>query len=326
MEDNLISIIVPVYNVEEYLPECLDSIINQTYSNFEAILVDDGSTDASGAICDDYCLKDRRFRVFHQSNAGLGFARNTGLDNAKGAYIMFVDSDDYLTPDTVETAYTLIVSGPYDWACFGFRRVDPSGKIVYSTAEEQLGCGGTMQRELSSHDLAMVVGTKVEIVVLLAAVWNKIYKKKFIGNTRFRFADMSEDLAFNYQIFQKQGSAILCAKDLYCYRQRPGSITSAVTAHKRYLEFSHRKALLEDGILFRTDIVKKLYRMMATDRALLLGSDCYGPFLQECKLLRKQTKKEYLSAKGIPLVEKVLSLTSWHFPCIVRLFLRILGN
>ena len=183
-----------------------------------------------------------------------------------------------------------------------------------------------MQRELSSHDLAMAIGTKGEIVVLLAAVWNKIYKKKFIGNTRFRFADMSEDLAFNYQIFQKQGSAILCAKDLYCYRQRPGSITSAVTAHKRYLEFSHRKVLLEDGILFRTDIVKKLYRMMATDRALLLGSDCYGPFLQECKLLRKQTKKEYLSAKEIPLVEKVLSLTSWHFPCIVRLFLRILGN
>ena len=119
MEDNLISIIVPVYNVEEYLPECLDSIINQTYSNFEAILVDDGSTDASGAICDDYCLKDRRFRVIHQKNAGLGFARNTGLDNAAGMYVQFVDSDDTVLPDMLESALALIRSGRFLFKLIG---------------------------------------------------------------------------------------------------------------------------------------------------------------------------------------------------------------
>ena len=92
----LISVIVPVYNVENYLPRCLDSIINQTYTNLEILLVDDGATDNSGKLCDEYAQKDNRIRVFHKENGGVSSARNMGLDNATGEYIAFVDSDDYI--------------------------------------------------------------------------------------------------------------------------------------------------------------------------------------------------------------------------------------
>ena len=115
MQEELISIIVPVYNAAPYLEECLESIAAQTYTGFECILVDDGSTDSSGAICDDFCRKDSRFRVIHQENSGVGFARNRGLDQARGTYIQFIDSDDVVLPGMLQAAATLIQSGAYDW-------------------------------------------------------------------------------------------------------------------------------------------------------------------------------------------------------------------
>lgn len=107
MEEKLISIIVPVYNVEKYLKECIDSVISQTYKNLEIILVDDGSTDKSGEICDEYSKKDSRIKVIHKENGGLSDARNVALDIAKGEYIGFVDSDDYVEKDMFETLYKL---------------------------------------------------------------------------------------------------------------------------------------------------------------------------------------------------------------------------
>lgn len=107
MEDKLITIIIPVYNVEKYLRECIDSVIAQTYKNLEIILVDDGSIDKSGEICDEYSKKDSRIRVIHKKNGGLSDARNVALDIAKGEYIGFIDSDDYIEKDMFETLYKL---------------------------------------------------------------------------------------------------------------------------------------------------------------------------------------------------------------------------
>lgn len=104
MEQALISVIVPVYNVEKYLPECVESIISQTYDNLEVILIDDGSTDRSGKICDEFAEKDSRIVVIHQKNSGVSAARNRGLDLCRGEYISFVDSDDYYCTDLMESA------------------------------------------------------------------------------------------------------------------------------------------------------------------------------------------------------------------------------
>ena len=124
----LISVIVPVYNVEEYLPKCLESIINQTYKNLEIILVDDGSTDNSGIICEDYAEKDKRIKVVHQTNLGISAARNAGLDLCSGDYITFVDSDDYIECDEIEVLVDQIV--PNGIVCNGSTIIYQNKKII----------------------------------------------------------------------------------------------------------------------------------------------------------------------------------------------------
>ena len=116
----LISVIVPVYNVERYLRQCLDSLINQTYNELEVIMVDDGSKDSSGKICDEYSEKYDNFKVVHKENAGLGMARNTGFEHIKGEYVTFVDSDDYLEPDCIATLYNELRNKDVDMCKGGF--------------------------------------------------------------------------------------------------------------------------------------------------------------------------------------------------------------
>ena len=123
----MVSVIVPIFNVEGYLSRCLESIVSQTYSDLEIILVDDGSTDNSGSICDEYAGKDIRIKVIHQENSGLPEARNSGLRVAKGDYIIMPDGDDVLHPQMIENLYNLIISGDYDFSmCYGemIRNVD----------------------------------------------------------------------------------------------------------------------------------------------------------------------------------------------------------
>ena len=129
----LISVIVPVYNVEPYLPRCIDSILAQTYSNLEVILVDDGAKDASGAICDDYAGKESRIKVIHKENGGLSSARNAGIDIARGEYLAFVDSDDWIEPDAYEYMLEQMLQSGAKLACAG--RYDVNGE----TGEKKIG-------------------------------------------------------------------------------------------------------------------------------------------------------------------------------------------
>lgn len=225
-EAALVSVIVPVYQVESYIRECLDTIVGQTYRNLEIILVDDGSTDRSGLICDEYAQRDPRISVIHQENRGLGAARNAGLDRARGEWIYFADSDDYLETDLVERVCMILQTEECDMCVFGY--------IHHIGAKEE----GRSQYQ--KHQVQIRWETKEKMEVFLARVfflhgigweaWNRFYKRAVIEQHGLRFVDErrlgAEDLVFCYEYILRTCSAVWIPDRLYHYRIRSGSIIS----------------------------------------------------------------------------------------------------
>ena len=211
-----ISIIVPVFNTEKYLPNCLDSIINQTYSNIEVILVNDGSSDSSGIICDEYALKDSRIIVVHNENGGVSSARNIGLDIATGDYIMFVDSDDYLEPQFCEIPLFIAFEKNVDIVSFGYYRIYNNGRRIEKKTKEP--------REISSSEGIFQLITKEDVIYNL--IWNKLYKRQLFSDVRFPNGKLYEDNAVIYLLFHKAKKIFVSDSLLYNYLYRDTSITA----------------------------------------------------------------------------------------------------
>ena len=216
---DLISIIVPVYNVSKYLRQCVDSIINQTYQNLEIILVDDGSPDDSGMICDEYAEKDCRIKVIHKKNGGLSDARNAGIKVANGMYICFIDSDDYVSEIFIEHLYTNAKKYDVNVSCCGFCRFFDSGKMQHILFEN-------VQREYYGEEIQKYLNIDGYFNV---AVWNKMYKKELFNSICFPVGKNSEDAFVMYRILEKADSLYYDSTELYYYRQRYGSITKSST-------------------------------------------------------------------------------------------------
>lgn len=214
--NDTISVIVPVYNVEPYLCRCVDSILGQTYENLEVILVDDGSPDNSGAICDAYAQKDPRVRVIHQENGGLSAARNAGIDAATGAYLAFVDSDDYLEADAYERM--LSAAKKFDVPVVVAGRWDVSGK----TGEKALGLCPKVQEKISSEEL---VGRIFLWDGCDSSACDKLFASWLFETIRFPVGMVCEDLAVMYRLILQADSASLCPTPVYNYYHRPGSIS-----------------------------------------------------------------------------------------------------
>ena len=326
----LISVIVPVYNVEAYLRQCLDSIAAQTYTNFECVVVDDGATDSSGSICDEFQARDPRFRVIHKRNEGLGPARNDGFENSKGDYILFVDSDDYILPETLETALGGFSEGQYDWVCFGFAREGSDGKRIPSDRGKVL----ESLEYLTASELEawfFFMGSKDEIWETVA-VWNKLFPRKLIEGMRF-VDPPEEDRHFSFRVFLKTNKARYIHKDLYIWRDRPGSVTKSPNRSLGWFKhFCNDVVLLKetshgDKSPFRGVLLRKLYREMTMIRYILFGSEYYGEFLRICGQLRKDTLKEYYSRREIPFFEKLAIPFLRLFPRLGHfVFVKILGN
>lgn len=204
----VISVIVPVYNAEKYLRECLDSIVNQTYKNIEIILVDDGSTDGSGAICDEYADKDVRIKVYHIPNGGVSNARNLGIDNANGEYLMFVDSDDEVSRDCIEKLYCAIEYKEQDLVIGNFCDVYENRKIIQ---HENLSIIGNLQDDYAN------------IRILLQGPWGKLYRSEILKKNKIRFRvdiSLTEDQIFNYDFLKKASTYTLLQEPIYYYYHR----------------------------------------------------------------------------------------------------------
>lgn len=240
-----ISIIIPVYNVEPFLGKCLDHIVAQTFQDYEVLLVNDGSTDNSQLICREYAQKDRRFTVINKKNGGLSSARNAGLDAAKGEYIGFVDSDDYIASDMYELLYKNIIKYDADISICSFYVVFADGHISHN----------------KNSNICRYMNNEEAVKTLLTAehfenfVWDKLYKRGLFDNIRFPENELFEDIAVMYKLLDCSKTVIYESKPKYYYVQRPGSILNSgfsikkmqfIEQYKKIISFSKGRGGIYD--------------------------------------------------------------------------------
>lgn len=239
---DLISVIIPVYNVEEYLCRCVDSVLDQTYRNTEILLVDDGSPDNCPAICDEYARQDARVRVLHQENKGLSGARNAGIDVAKGQWLAFVDSDDYLAPDFLERLLDACERTGSDLSVCRWEYVRGEKIPEHGTGETRVYTGREMLANLYLPDGAYFV-----------VAWNKLYRRELFEEIRYPLGKIHEDEATTYRIYDKVRQAAYVDRSLYGYFVTPVSITRGfnprrmdwVTAVAERIDFFEEKGCRE---------------------------------------------------------------------------------
>lgn len=227
-----VSIIVPVFNVENYLKRCVDSIIDQTYADIEIILVDDGSTDSSGEICDDLSIRDNRIIVIHKKNGGLSDARNAGLDVASGHYIFFVDSDDFICNDAIKTCVDRIEKDGTDLAIVKMQLCSENGELISKDLDDEINCKAIWNKDDFWN--YYYNGLHANCVV----AWNKLYKKSIFEKIRYCKGRIHEDEIIIHHIVSKCKSISFINEKKYWYSQRGNSITGKKTI-KNELDYAY---------------------------------------------------------------------------------------
>lgn len=272
------SIIVPVYNVEEYLPECLESVLHQkNVTDFELILVDDGSCDNSGRICDDYAAQDERICVRHIQNHGVSFARNTGLDLARGEYILYLDSDDLWEPELLMTLEDLSQRQP-DVMMFGNSRMTPQGQRIPDTKERVIPdgeSGAAFLKRLFEADCVLKTYSCCYAI-----------KRTLLQNHGIRFREdlqVSEDFELIMRMIAVANSVVGTEAMLYCYRIRQSSATARIT-EKKLMDNLTTKAMY-----FQKYPVYALANLYATN-ALLVANMKKADCVQACAFLKENRK------------------------------------
>ncbi len=221
-----ISVVVPVYNVAEYLPECIESIQKQTFDDYEIILVDDGSTDSSGIICDEYAANDARIRIIHQKNAGVSAARNTGLESAVGDYIAFVDSDDIVDTEYLSCMYEGITAQNADMVV-----------VQHKSFKQSIG---ESKPNTQSKNSLLVSGREACFIryagydKVYPAVWGKLYNREIFNDLRFPLGRIHEDQYVISVALQKCRKILILDTELYYYRTRENSITNSAFSANQF--------------------------------------------------------------------------------------------
>ena len=259
-----ISIIIPVYNVEEYLPQCLDSVLSQTYQNLEIILVNDGSTDSCAQICDEYALRDHRIKVIHQENGGLSDARNAGLEIATGAFISFVDGDDLLSLDFCQILVQNLIENKADIVECGFCKFKEVSTLEKTAA--------------ITHEEAQIFETEVALKLLMTenlkqVVWNKIYRQKVVAALLFPVNKINEDEYWTYKVFGNSTRIVKIQDELYFYRQQDESIMGRRYSLKRL-----------DGLQALEERILYMKQHFPTLHNLAIKAFCFGSFAHYQKI------------------------------------------
>lgn len=241
-KETRISVVVPIYNVERYLGQCLDSILSQTFRDFQLILVDDGSTDDCLEICRSYEKRDPRVTVLHQKNAGLSAARNTGIEYATGEYITFIDSDDFVLPDMLEKLYSMCVESQADMSCCGYIRCgaqETAADISVASADSVVSVytHERMKQYLSGSHIGVTA-------------WGKLYKRTLFANVRYPVGKYHEDVFTTYQLVHLANKVATTNQAGYIYRRNDNSITTV---------FSPKRLDGVEGKLHQAEFLEQYY-------------------------------------------------------------------
>lgn len=311
----MISVIVPVYNVEKFIDECITSIVNQKYKNLEIILVNDGSTDDSYEICNKWSKKDSRITIINKENGGLSSARNAGLDAANGDYIAFVDSDDYIDPHMLEDMRVIFNSNPVSAV------ICPLETFVDGTTTKKLFLPLEQEGLITSKQyIKYILQHRAD-----NAVCNKLYKKADIQNLRFKSGIINEDIIFNVDFFLNIDSVFSIKKPYYKYRLRPGSITQQ--ANPKLFDFIKNSLSIKETIQnrygheFDKEINGYIYHEISNFISTIEKYSAHEQFTNEiifCLDFLKQNRMDFIVNTNCHLRSKIKLIFVLLFPNFFR--------
>ena len=314
-----ISVIIPVYNVEAYLPECLSCLHTQTYRNLEIILIDDASDDTSGQLCDAYAATDTRAKVIHQPHAGLSAARNRGVAVSTGEYLCFIDSDDVVAPDYAEYLFSLLRDADADMSMARYAGFTDIAPTMAAGADPY-----AVHTYTGRQAVCLLLG---DDHIVSTVVWGKLYRRSLFDGGVFPEGRKNEDEAVSYRLYWNASRVVFSDRPLYGYRQRAGSIM-AVGFNRQQLHFLHIAKERAEFFLRQGDI--HLYEQFLRVYAYALLS--YAPRTRSvlhdrklARLLKKhyRTTERKLRGASFPATEKFTLWASGRIPRLYRQMTRI---
>lgn len=314
--EELVSVIIPIYNVEKYLKKSVKSVIDQTYSNLEIILVDDGSKDSCYKLCEELKKEDKRIIVIHKENGGLSDARNRGIDVAKGKYLFFLDSDDYIEKNTIKILYDTLKTDGTDMVVFDFIKIFDTGEIIQENTT------------INAHDIidanVLLKGIVQDKNWRYVPAWNKLYKREIWTSLRFPKGKLHEDEFVIHKILDKCERVSIIPNKLLYYVQRSGSIMNNISDKNRIhitLAFVERTNFyLEHGMeneaskMFLNTIDRYIYKIGLSDKV-------------ENSELKHEIKKLYkkINKKNIGLKSNIKVFLVIYFEKIFNLYYFLKG-
>lgn len=318
--DELVSVIIPVYKTEKFLDHCIQSVVNQTYSALEIILIDDGSPDQCPEICDLWKEKDERIKVFHQTNAGGGAARNLALDKAKGEFVIFIDSDDYIAPCMID---------------FFYKQFQEEIDIVecgYCITEEETA---KFDEENESYiwklfNAEEALRENIRNQIFRQLIWNKMYRKRVIEDVRFPEQKSIDDEFWTYRVLGNARKLLYTNKVLYAYRQQENSVMHLLNPLKRFQAIEakiqrHEYICQYKPALKQESISDLWFTCLYQGQLLLRDSNKDKAIWENLKeTLRKYPIRIYLNSMT-GMEKRWLSMANWSFywTCQIRNFMKI---
>lgn len=324
MSEAKISIIIPVYNVEKYIERCVESLLRQTFEDIEIILVNDGSKDNGGRLCDEMARKDARIKVFHQENQGVSVARNTGISNASADYIIFVDSDDFVAPTMCERLYKIITEKDCELVvCQAFET--DSEELISYPEEKDLPAPVVLDRDAGVFKMANPLAN-------YCVPWGKIYKKDLVLNCEYPVGvPMAQDLHFVYSYFAYCKKIAFTEEKLYYYFAREDStVHTPITGNKAHkLLFVHsdtveRLSWVSDEKLYHQTVMYLSCRCeMTILNSLIMNKHSDPELVKQIHTMLKQNYKSIIKST-LPVVKKIQMLLATISPSLYKYVYAIL--